>query len=43
MEDIDHTPGTGAAGGLVASLMANFNNVKVISGMDYISQLINLE
>ncbi|CDW89260.1 UNKNOWN [Stylonychia lemnae] len=43
LQTIADTPGTGAAGGLVACLLANFSDVKVISGMDYISQLINLE
>jgi glycerate kinase len=37
------TPGTGAAGGLVAAMLACFKEAKIVNGMDYISDLINLE
>lgn len=37
------TPGTGAAGGLVAALLACFKKAKIVNGMDYISSLIDLE
>ena len=38
-----NTPGTGAAGGLVAALLACFKKAKIVNGMDYISSLIDLE
>lgn len=37
------TNSTGASGGLVAAFLANFDKVKIISGMDYISALIDLD
>lgn len=37
------SPGTGASGGLVASIKSIFKNCSIINGMDYISELMNLE
>lgn len=37
------TPGTGAAGGLVAAMLACFAKARVVNGMDYVSRLIDLE
>lgn len=37
------TPGTGAAGGLVAAMLACFAKARVVNGMDYVSHLIDLE
>ena len=37
------TLGTGAAGGLVAAMLACFTKARVVSGMDYVSRLIDLE
>ena len=42
-EALSKTPGTGAAGGLVAGMIACFPKAKVVKGMDYISELIDLE
>eukprot|EP00347_Sterkiella_histriomuscorum_P015953 403355056 len=43
LHNIANIPGTGAAGGLVAALISNFNNVQVVNGMNYLSTLIDLE
>jgi len=42
-QTLAETPGTGAAGGLVAALLACFKHANIVNGMDYISSLINLE
>jgi glycerate 2-kinase len=42
-DSLANTPGTGAAGGLVAAMLACFRKAKIVNGMDYIGSLINLE
>ena len=42
-DGLKNTPGTGAAGGLVAAFLACFKKAKIVNGMDYISSLIDLE
>lgn len=37
------TLGTGAAGGLVASILTCFEKSHIVNGMDYISSLIDLD
>jgi glycerate kinase len=37
------TPGTGAAGGFVAAMLACFKKAHIINGMEYINALIDLD
>ncbi len=42
-QELANLKGTGAAGGLVASLLAIFEKAQLVNGMDYISELSHLE
>jgi glycerate kinase len=37
------SPGTGASGGLVAALLSCFDKANIISGMDFVNNVCNLE
>ena len=37
------TEGSGAAGGLVAGILATFDNVRIISGIDLVGELVDLD
>lgn len=42
-QKILRTPGTGASGGIVAAILALFDNSSIISGMDFVTNVCDLE
>lgn len=42
-QQIIRTPGSGASGGLVACMLACFKKAHIVSGMDFVTQICDLE